>query len=77
MQIMGAVARELGFKAPYLSALFDPTENLQWGCMKLGQLTSRYTGGAISAYNAGSPQPGSEYETSVLKWVERLRPLFV
>ncbi len=77
MQIMGAVARELGFRAPYLSALFDPIENLQWGCMKLGQLTSLYAGGAVSAYNAGLPQPGSSYEASVLKWVERLRPLFV
>jgi hypothetical protein len=77
MQCMGAVARELGLRAPYLSALFDPFEGLQWGCMKLGQLMSQFAGGAISAYNAGSPHVGSDYEVSVLKWVERLRPLFV
>ena len=77
MQIMGAVARELGFKAPYLSALFDPFEGLQWGCMKLGQLTSQCAAGAISAYNCGHPEPGNSYEQSVLNWRARLQPLFV
>jgi hypothetical protein len=76
MQVMGAVARERGFRGPYLPALSDPTEGLEYGCRHLAYLQSRYAGGAISAYNAGSPKPGSDYEKSVLAKRETLRPLF-
>ena len=56
MQIMGAVARELGFTGPYLTELCDPQTNLHYGCLKLatnlpwakGDLRS-----ALAAYNGG------------------------
>jgi soluble lytic murein transglycosylase-like protein len=35
MQLMGEVARELGFTGPYLSQLCDPAIGLFWGCKKL------------------------------------------
>lgn len=56
-QIMGATAREHGFKGPWLSMLFDPPTNLQYVCKHLVWLLKRYRGDmhdAISAYNQGS-----------------------
>ena len=76
MQLMGAVARERGYRGPYLPALTDLADGLEYGCRHLGHLVNRYAGGAISAYNAGAPHPGSDYEKSVLAWRETLRPLF-
>lgn len=35
MQLMGEVARELGFTGTYLSQLCDPALGLLWGCKKL------------------------------------------
>jgi len=74
MQVMGAVARELGFRGPYLTELCDPRVNLPLGCEKLAQ-NRIWAGGdvfqALAAYNAGrggwhSPQ-GQAYAASVLK----------
>jgi hypothetical protein len=76
LQLMGANAREMGFRGPYLTELFDPDVNLEWGTRFFSKLVAKYAAGAISAYNAGTPHPGSEYETSVLHWREELKPLF-
>jgi soluble lytic murein transglycosylase-like protein len=38
MQIMGAVAREVGFLGPYLTELTDPLVNLEYGCVKLARV---------------------------------------
>ena len=57
MQVMGEVAREQGFDAPFLSALFAPENSLHQGCKLLRRLLDRYphdTLAAISAYNQGS-----------------------
>jgi len=35
MQVMGAVARECGFRGPYLPATLDPFDNLRLGCIHL------------------------------------------
>src|SRR3972149_8253567 len=35
MQIMGAVARECGFRGPYLPAILDPFDNITYGCIPL------------------------------------------
>lgn len=56
MQVMGAVAREQGFRGPYLSELCDPGVNIDHGCRKLwSQL--RWAKGdyeqALAAYNGG------------------------
>lgn len=56
LQIMGALARELGFIRPYLTELCDPVQNLEIGCMHLSNLLSWSDGNtdkALSAYNGG------------------------
>lgn len=56
MQIMGGVARELGFTGN-LNDLFDPAVNLQYGIKKLQKLLKKYPDemDAISSYNQGHP----------------------
>lgn len=57
MQVMGSVARELGFELE-LNQLSNPYFNLEIGCKKLLQLQSKYSEveDVISAYNQGSPR---------------------
>lgn len=57
MQIMGATARDLGFRGN-LAKLFDWQTNLTWGCSYLAKLHKRHTNpeSVISAYNAGTPR---------------------
>lgn len=56
MQLMGAVAREHGFRGPYLTQLCDPGTNLEYGCRHLASLMT-WAGGdierALAAYNGG------------------------
>lgn len=60
MQVMGGVARELGLKAPYLTALLRPDVGLTLGCQLLAKLSrGRTVEDAISAYNAGVGGIGS------------------
>ena len=56
-QLMGAVARELGFHGPYLPALVKPDVNLDLGAHHLSKQIARFGTAAdgLSAYNAGSP----------------------
>lgn len=61
MQVMGAVARELGFTRPFLSELCDPDVGVYYGCKLLAKLYKRYGDrhgweGVVAAYNAGSPR---------------------
>lgn len=58
MQLMGQVARELGYKEPFLTKLCMPEEGIEYGCKKLASLMAKYsnTSDAIAAYNAGSPR---------------------
>ena len=55
MQVMGTVARELGFRG-WFSQLCDPAIGINYGCKKLRKIADRYasTDDIISAYNAGS-----------------------
>lgn len=56
MQVMGALARELGFSRPYLTELCDPAQNLEMGCLHLSRLFTWSAGNvdqALSAYNGG------------------------
>lgn len=57
MQIMGLVARELGYDG-HLSFLLMPELGLFWGCRKLAEIAKKYQDEQeiIAAYNAGSPQ---------------------
>jgi len=54
MQVMGAVARELGYKGP-LVELCNPKLGLHYGCLKLKELIEREDSieDAIASYNAG------------------------
>lgn len=56
MQVMGAVARELGFDGRFLSELTDPDVGIKYGTMHLKNQYNRYNDwtDAIAAYNAGS-----------------------
>lgn len=58
MQIMGAVARERGFTATFLTLLLNPHVGAYWGAKHLQHLLGRgySTYEAISAYNQGSPR---------------------
>lgn len=59
MQVMGAVAREYGFRG-YLSQLCDVQTSCDIACRHLSKLATRFHAqygwaGVIAAYNAGSP----------------------
>jgi soluble lytic murein transglycosylase-like protein len=61
MQVLGQVARELGCREPYLSALCDPVLAVEYGCLALSRLKGRDLerfgwAGVVCAYNTGLPQ---------------------
>jgi hypothetical protein len=61
LQVMGAVAREHGFRGGYLTELCNPEIGLEYGCLHLAALRKRFYlrwgwDGVIAAYNAGSPR---------------------
>lgn len=57
MQVMGAVARELGHQGPFEDLLHPPT-GLFYGCLHLRRFRAKYDlwPDVIAAYNAGSPR---------------------
>lgn len=57
MQVMGAVARELGHIGPFEDLLHPPT-GLFYGCLHLRRFRAKYDlwPDVIAAYNAGSPR---------------------
>jgi len=64
MQVMGAVARENGFKEAF-PALCNPHTGLHYGCAHLHDLVHHYRGrygwaGVVAAYDAGSPRRGDD-----------------
>lgn len=61
-QVLGQVARELGFQGVFLTELCNPEVGIEYGCKKLAQLQKRYgvLEDVISGYNAGSPRKDSD-----------------
>lgn len=57
MQVMGSVARELGF-VDSLQLLIEPNIGILYGCKKLKKLFATYKDeeSVIASYNAGSPR---------------------
>ncbi len=56
MQIMWSTAWERGFRGQYPSELFEPRENVYWGCAELHRQLDRAGGDfgvALDAYNDG------------------------
>lgn len=80
MQVMGTVARELGF-TDVLSELLLPAFGIFYGCKKLRKLSDKYGDEekVVSAYNQGSPRmtPGGMFmnQQYVDKVYSRLREL--
>ena len=57
MQLMGEVARELGFEGKYLSQLCDPDIGLLWSCKKLRHCMDATEGvveAALQRWNGGA-----------------------
>lgn len=81
MQVMGAVARELGFAGSYLTELTDPFVNLTYGCMHLAKMLE-WAGGnyerALAAWNGGKmgnvspPYRNAVYAAKVLGRVDSI-----
>lgn len=57
LQVMGAVARELGYAGP-IQLLSSPELGAEYGCKKLAKCLERYPHepDAIAAYNGGTPR---------------------
>lgn len=72
MQIMGQVARELGYQGSF-PGLLEPSINLEYGCKKLARCYKKYPGDAgIAAYNSGTPRKkGDEFINQV--YVDRVK----
>lgn len=80
MQVMGAVARELGCRVPFLPELTRPDLNLDLGCRHLASHLKWAQGNtrkALGAYNAGRGNAegtaGSAYATHVLAGLNAIR----
>lgn len=58
LQVMGAVAREHGFRMAYLSGLLEPNIGLSYGVLHLLNMHNRWSRleNYVSAYNQGSPR---------------------
>jgi hypothetical protein len=66
MQVMGAVAREFGFKG-HFPGLCDPLEGLHYGCKLLVRLRDRYHAmhgwaGVVDAYNDGTSRIERDFD---------------
>jgi soluble lytic murein transglycosylase-like protein len=74
LQVMGAVARERGFKGRYLAQLCDPEEGLKYGCKHLKWNYNRYNNwyDAVSAYNQGSNRKNSEGNYQNQSYVDKV-----
>lgn len=65
MQVMGQVARELGFAGRFLTELSDPDTGVDFGCRKLQHCIASHSDAetALLAYNGGS---NAQYAAQVL-----------
>lgn len=73
MQVMGQVAREFGFDEPYLTALLDPIQGLEYGCKKLAKALKKHNGSvreALLEFNGGG---NPSYPDLVLEHIEEYK----
>ncbi len=78
MQIMGTVARELGFKDNLLM-LTRPELGIKYGCFKIQELMKRFirTEELVSAYNMGTPKKMPDGVTYINQhYVEKVMGVF-
>lgn len=80
MQVMGAVARELGCQEPFLSCLCQPEVGMGYGCKLLRQHYDTYQGSiphVLAAYNGGpwsaskTPFPNAQYVNEVIQKMQQ------
>lgn len=73
MQVMGAVARELGFNKN-LSELSDPYKSVKYGVEHLVKFIDKYNTieDAVSSYNAGAPYRDENGEYKNKKYVDKI-----
>lgn len=82
MQIMGQVARELGYQGAW-SGLMDIDTNLEYGCKKLAKCYIKYgkkdIKEGIAAYNSGTPRyrdgvlVNQHYVNKVLGYLSKIK----
>ena len=74
MQVMGAVARECGFKGRFLTELCEPEIGLWCGCRKLAALSRGSTtlDDIAAAYNAGSVRRDSDGRYVNQEYVDKI-----
>ena len=75
-QVMGAVAREHGFRGRFLSALLEPELGAEYGAIHLAKMLRKWDlPEALSAYNAGSPTEANDatYVRPILRRAEAFR----
>ena len=74
MQVMGAVAREQGFRGADLDALLSPDIGLEFACRKLASVCRRWPTleEQAAAYNAGTPRRNEEGEFVNQGYVDKI-----
>ena len=78
MQVMGTVARELGFRGNLLE-LTKPEVGARFGCLKIKELMQKYNfqDDLIAAYNSGTPKKGQDGKYTNDIYVKKVRSAFV
>ena len=78
-QVMGAVAREHGFKGKYLTELCDPEIGLEYGARHLSKFYRLHGAWdrAISAYNQGGPRVNEQGQFQNQAYVDRVMSQWV
>lgn len=75
-QVVGAVARELGYGGTYLAELIDPTIGIEYGARFLAKFLAKYDlEDALSSYNAGHPVDSNRdsYVAPIIRRIDELR----
>lgn len=78
MQVMGAVARECGFKGRFLTELCEPEIGLAYGCRKLAALSRRGASleDVAAAYNAGTARRDADGKYVNQGYVDKIAAAF-
>lgn len=77
MQVMGSVARELGWKVNLLE-LTKPELGVKFGCLKIKELMRKYSNqdDLVAAYNAGSPRKTDKGKYVNQTYVDKVRGVY-
>lgn len=77
LQVMGATARELGYRGRYIAKLNDPEFGMEFGCRFLQSLQARFGNqgweAVVVAYNAGSPRRAASGAWVNQQYADRIR----